>query len=171
MVLTFDRAHEVLKLDPETGILTWKGAFGGRTTAGVRAGYVHAGGYRWIKIDGRPYREHLIVWFMLTGEWCPRKIDHNDRDRSNNKPSNLRRASESQQRMNSSIRSDNTSGYRGVYFHKLRGKYVAEIRKLGIKHYLGLFETPEEAAAVARAKRAELFGAFAPSYDHTTGGL
>jgi hypothetical protein len=171
LVLTFERAHQLLKLDVEIGILTWRMPVGGRTTTGSRAGSISgANRYRWLKIDGKPYCEHLVIWLMLTGEWCPRQIDHIDRDRTNNKPSNLRKATETQQRANAKIRVDNRLGVRGVCKHSLCDKYKAVVRHKGRDYYLGLFDTISEAAAVTRAKRLELFGEHAPDYDKSDGG-
>jgi hypothetical protein len=39
----------------------------------------------------------------------------------------------------------NTSGYRGVSWHKAAQKWGAYIREGGVRHYLGLFESAEEA--------------------------
>lgn len=169
-MLTFERAHQLLALDVETGVLTRRldsvPGRGIQLRAGDRAGYVHkASGYRYVGLDGNCYREHVLIWFMLHGKWLPRKIDHVDRDRANNRPTNLRVASESQQHMNTKVRSDNATGFRGVSKHPLCEKFQAEVRMGGKKFYLGLFHTAEEAGAVARAERLKLFGEHAPSYD------
>jgi len=162
---TIERLNELLVYDPETGILRWKIRAGSRGMAGDQTGCIHKpSGYRVVRIDGITYREHLLIWLMLHGEWCPRLIDHEDRDRSNNKQLNLRKATESQQRQNAAIRSDNTTGHRGVKLHAC-GKYNARIWIGGKEKHLGLFVSLEEAAEVARAARLEHYGAFAPSYD------
>src|SRR5882724_10407931 len=109
---TIERLNELLVLDPETGVLRWRISIGSRAMAGAQAGYLQkSSGYRLIGIDGIPYREHILIWFMLHGEWCPRLIDHEDRDRSNNRQKNLRKATEAQQRQNAALRSDNTTGH------------------------------------------------------------
>lgn len=163
--LTQERAYEVLRLDIETGRLTWRVTLGSRALAGQEAGCIHqASGYRVVKIDDGVYRAHLIVWLMIYGVWCPRKIDHRDGNRSNNAPSNLRYATESQQRANSGLRSDNTSGHRGVGIHKPSGRFTAETRMEG-KRRLKHFDTLEEAVAAAKAFRAELHGKFASTRD------
>src|SRR6266705_2719111 len=160
---TIERLNELLVLDPETGILRWRIFVGSRAMAGAQAGYLHkASGYRFIRIDGIAYREHILIWFMLRGEWCPRLIDHEDRDRSNNRQINLRKANESQQRQNAALRSDNTTGHRGVKLHAC-GRYNARIYIGGKEKSLGLFASLDEAAEVARTARLEHYGAFAPS--------
>ena len=58
----------------------------------------------------------------------------------------------------------NTSGVRGVYFNKRKGKWVAQIMFKGKNHYLGAFDTLENAAR-ARSRGEELFEDFLTWYD------
>lgn len=51
---------------------------------------------------------------------------------------------------------NNTSGYRGVSFHKAARRWAAEIKEGGVKTYLGLFYNPKVAALVRDAKAREL---------------
>jgi len=71
--------------------------------------------------------------------------DHVDNDPLNNRRSNLRIATHSQNQHNAGVRIDNTSGYRGVSLHKQTGRWQASIQVNKRKIYLGLFETREEA--------------------------
>lgn len=59
--------------------------------------------------------------------------------------------------MSGATKANKTSGIRGVYWNKLRKKWAAQICHNRKTMYLGLYATKEEAAAVARAKRNELF--------------
>ena len=54
-------------------------------------------------------------------------------------------------------RSDNTSGVKGVSFHKRSGKYMAYITLARKRRYLGCFDTLEEAAKARREAEVELF--------------
>lgn len=164
---SIERLRELFILDVEAGKLVRRISTSPRWQAGQVAGFLHASekqGYRWVTIDGAKYREHLVIWFMLYGEWLPRRIDHKDRDRGNNRPNNLRKSSESQQRQNAAKRSDNTSGFRGVSANN--GRWTAEIWIDGKRTYLGCFGSPAEAGEVARQARLKHFGAYAPAYDH-----
>lgn len=164
-VPSLDRVNEVFRLDPETGKLWWRISLGSRGHEEAEAGYLHkASGYWIVGLDGHRYRQHVLIWFMLYGEWCPRLVDHEDRDRGNNRPANLRKATESQQRQNAAMRNDNTSGERGVRRHAC-GKHVARLYVNGKEKHLGLFTSFEAAREVVRAARLEQYGAFAPSYD------
>ena len=91
------------------------------------------------------YKAHKIV-FGLVYNYIPKIIDHIDKDKSNFKIDNLREVTKSQNEWNRTKRSDNTSGYKGVWYHKQRNKWAAEITFHGKSHKLGLFLTPELAA-------------------------
>jgi len=68
----------------------------GRARAGARAGTDHGDGYRTVRIGGKAVYEHRIVKEITTGKKIRSgDVDHKDRNRSNNKPSNLRQATRS----------------------------------------------------------------------------
>jgi hypothetical protein len=73
------------------------------------------------------------------------------------KPAHLRLANNKQNNEHHGIRSDNTTGYRGVSFHKKLGKYTAKVQHHGKTHYAGSYETAELAAEAARQLRLRLF--------------
>lgn len=52
---------------------------------------------------------------------------------------------------NSKLSSENTSGIKGVSFHKKSGKWRAQIRYSSKNHYLGIYEKIEDAAEARRA--------------------
>lgn len=52
---------------------------------------------------------------------------------------------------------NNTSGYRGVYWHKQVGKWFAKVKHEGREYRQGWFDTPEEANKVAIELRNQLF--------------
>lgn len=54
-------------------------------------------------------------------------------------------------------RLNNTSGVKGVSFHKRSGKWMAYITLAGKRRYLGIFGTVEEAAQARREAEVELF--------------
>lgn len=87
--------------------------------------------------------------------------DHISMDRLDNRKSNLRSCSRSQNRMNVNVHTDNISGFKGVGWHKRDRKWQAQIMNNGENYYLGSFDTPEEAAMAYNHKAKELFGEFA----------
>jgi len=87
-------------------------------------------------------------------------VDHIDNDTKNNNMNDLRWATMSENSQNSKISNRNTSGAKGVCWHKNRNKLRAQITIDGIKIHLGYFENIEDAKE-ARIKRAnEIFGAY-----------
>jgi hypothetical protein len=79
-------------------------------------------------------------------------------NRSNNRISNLREVTNSQNMHNRGPQSNNTSGYKGVYYDKQRGLYAASIKFNGLKIHLGRFKTAIEAFKAYEIKANELFG-------------
>lgn len=72
-------------------------------------------------------------------------VDHINGDPLDNRRSNLRLATASQNLHNIGRSSANTSGYKGVSWDRRRKKWRARIKKDGKEKHLGLFDTPEEA--------------------------
>jgi hypothetical protein len=87
--------------------------------------------------------------------------DHENHVTLDNRRSNLRIATTTESSRNQRIRSDNTSGYKNVYYHKARSKWVAYIRVDGTMKYLGIFISKEEAYAAYCAAARLYFGEFA----------
>jgi hypothetical protein len=128
--------------------------------AGDVAGTVDFDRYRKIMIRGRQYRAHQLAWLYMTGKRWPRVIDHRDRNPSNNRWDNLRRATVSQNNANRRRHRNNACGFKGVTRTEW-GRWRASIYKDGRKHHLGIFATPEEAHAAYMAAARRLFGEFA----------
>lgn len=96
---------------------------------------------------------HRAAWLLVTGGWPDVEIDHDDRDRANNRWLNLRPATKGQNRQNLSARTAK-GGLRGAT--KYRDKWKAQIKVDGVHHYLGLFDTEEEAHEAYCARKREL---------------
>ena len=88
-------------------------------------------------------------------------IDHIDGDTWNNRKSNLRVCSNSENLCNRGLASNNKSGYKGVYWRKHRQKWEAEIGKDRVQYHLGFYDDIVEAAKAYDAKARELHKEFA----------
>lgn len=149
--LTQARLKELLHYDPVTGLFTRRVTVSS-SLAGTVVGNVSVRGYVRIMIDYESYFAHRLAWLYMTGEWPAEDLDHADRVRSNNRWLNLREATRQHNLQNSSVRTDNTSGLKGVGRHKNRWR--AQIQHDGKNHYLGLYATKEAAhGAYLNAKR------------------
>lgn len=140
------RLRSVLSYDPETGEFVWLKKISKKVVVGKVAGGVNVGGYIVIGIDGQPTYAHRLAWLYMTGKW-PKQLDHADGDRQNNRFSNLREANHAENIMNAKLFATNVSGFKGVSWHRGAGKWQASIGLGGKSVYLGLHDTPQDAAA------------------------
>ena len=73
----------------------------------------------------------------------------------------MREATSSQNHYNAHKHKDNTSGFKGVSWHKSSKKWNAKITYQGKKIHLGSYDIPEEAHEAYKSKAIELYGEFA----------
>lgn len=165
-LLTAEEAHELLIYDLKSGEFHWKVTYG-KVKAGKRAGTRDPHGYRRIQIKGRLYREHRLAHLMVLGTWPTDEIDHRDptAPRDDNRWSQIRPASRSQNNANQRIRHANTSGFKGVCWHHHTQKWRVQISIDNYRRHIGLFtDITDAAAAYARAAH-HYFGDFAYAED------
>jgi hypothetical protein len=89
------------------------------------------------------------------------QTDHINGNKLDNRKSNLRQANFSQNNCNKSKTSNNSSGYKGVSWHKKSEKWRADIKINKKQTSLGLFNCKETAAVAYNKKALELHGSFA----------
>jgi len=144
-----------LNYNPTTGIFTWRTTLPRmRAKVGDRAGYSDdPRGYRRIKIAGKRYLEQRLAVYLMTGEWPVNDVDHINHDPSDNRWSNLRQCTTKQNHANKKPRGQ--LGLIGVT--KSKKRFMAKGYN---RTYLGIFDTPEEAAAVSYKHRQEAMGEF-----------
>jgi hypothetical protein len=144
------------------GDLYWIEKSNSLVPAGTKAGTLRKDGYVGIFIKGTYHFAHRIIWEMHNGE-IPSglTIDHVDRNRSNNNISNLRLCTFQQNHFNRSKQINNKSGFKGVSWHKQKGKWVAQIKIEGKNKFLGFFNDPEKAYEKYCEKAIEHYGEFA----------
>jgi len=140
-----DECFKKLKYDPDIGVFTWLSD----GTRGVKAGDV-AGtklrqGYIMLSVAGKKMLAHRVAWLFVNGEFAQGNIDHINRNKSDNRIANLRLASPEQNAQNRLKNSKNTSGYKGVTWHKRDAKWQAAITVKGKVIHLGYFARVEDA--------------------------
>lgn len=120
------------------------------------AGFVRGDGYGSLRVGGKGVMAHRFSYERFVGP-IPEGhlIDHRCHNKACVNPMHLRAVGH---RLNienySGLRKNNTSGYHGVYMQ--RGRWTGCVMSSGKRHYVGTFDTPEEAAAAVAARRREL---------------
>jgi hypothetical protein len=97
----------------------------------------------------------------MTGVWPKDQIDHRDLDRTNNRFDNLREATQAQNLHNTRAYCTNTSGRKGVSWHRRDRRWRVKIDVEGEYRWLGYFDDLEDAASAYAAAARELHGEFA----------
>jgi hypothetical protein len=163
-MLTQAHLKTLLHYNPETGVLTWlpregSNSFNSRC-AGKIAGSICPTGYLMIRIYNVQTSAHRLAYLFMEGR-LPKCIDHKNGNKSDNSWLNLRECTYSENLRNTGKKSHNTSGYKGVIWHKRCGKWHSRVGFNRKKHHIGYFNTPEEAARAYDKKAIELHGEFA----------
>ena len=172
--ITPDILRQLLRYEPETGKLYWKPrpaemfknkqAYGAWNTkfAGKEAfATISDNRYRCGEVFDRWYRAHRVVWAVHYGEWPKDEIDHVDGDGLNNRISNIREATRSENTRNQGNRKTNTSGFKGVSRVSGAKPYQARIRVNGKRISLGYHATAEAAHAAYCEAAKKYHGEFA----------
>ncbi len=150
--LTQERLKQLVRYDSETGFF-FRIHSCGPVKGGSKAGSISADGYLSIQLDGFRYLSHRLAWLYIYGKWPKAEIDHINCMRSDNRISNLRSVTATQNAQNKKKpNANNKTGYLGVF--KCRDRFWAAIQVDSKNIYLGAFRNPEDAhAAYLEAKR------------------
>lgn len=120
--------------------------------------------YKWkLMANGYVYTAKISMYlhrFILDNHGSL-DTDHINGNKRDNRRCNLRLATRSQNIINSGKRSDNTSGYTGVYYQKENKKWVSLISVNKENINLGSFENIEQAAQARREASIRYYGEFA----------
>lgn len=94
-------------------------------------------------------------------------IDHINHDRLDNRKSNLRFATRTQNSQNRSLQSNNNSGVPGIYWHKQHKKWQALIVVNGERIDLGRYENLEDAKNIRKEAEIKYFGEWRADYGNS----
>lgn len=149
--------NSILAYDPLSGILTWKNNRSNMIQGSI-AGSINGSGYKTITINSKTFRIQRIIWIMMFGH-IPEGffIDHINGNPLDNRLENLRLATNSQNQQNRPAPKNNTSGYRGVTWHKSANKWMARICYKRKRITIGLFDNAEDAYKAYKEKAKNIF--------------
>lgn len=137
----------VKRVEYKDGVLYWAK---GHRFEGKKVGYENSDGYiqiRYKQGNKNVILAHRLIFYMYHG-YLPKLIDHIDRNPRNNRIENLREADKSINSINRGLQVNNKTGYKGVYITKTvsgGNRYGARVQRHGVSHWVGTFDTPEEA--------------------------
>lgn len=161
--------QELLKVwityDPDSGIVRWR-RDSRYTKAGERADktFFNKQNNYWysrIALCGQHYATATIIWVYVTGRFPKTLVDHKDLDATNNRWTNLREATQSQNVANQRLSNRNTSGFKNVYWSKRKRKWHVLCKLNNKTKSLGHFDCLFAAVRTARLKAREIYGEFA----------
>ena len=131
--------RSLIQYDQETGLFTWlkrpeidrfSRAWNARY-AGNPANSVNGNGYIQISIKTgekkKRYEAHRLAWLYIYGEFPEFQLDHVNRRKTDNRISNLRRSDVVGNGHNVDAGKRNSSGVKGVYWHRVAKKWLASI--------------------------------------------
>lgn len=146
---------EYLRYNETKGEFTWIKRPNKNIHLHTRAGTKNSAGYRVISLFGKRYLEHRLAWFYVHGEMPEHEIDHINQIRDDNRISNLRQVTRSENQRNKT-RKDSRVDEVGIWWCRRRKRYIAEISLNGKKVYQKSFTDIDEAISARKAKALEL---------------
>jgi hypothetical protein len=156
MKISPEELREIISYDPETGTLTWKSRsfssqketkrWNERYAGKPALNHSSASGHLSGSISKQCIKAHRAAWAIYTGSWPTDEIDHINGNPADNRISNLRIATRTENARNLRKRKGGLSRFRGV--SKEGKKWKAAINADGVRTYLGTFSS-EETAAIA----------------------
>ena len=151
-----ERLQELFIYDPNLGLFYWKKPTSNRVKVGSIAGFSAPDGYTHIRVDGKLHRAHRLAWVYMTGSEPKDLIDHINGERTDNRFSNLREATD-RQNLNNTIQSTQNLCVRRAH---ATARWSCRV---GGKH-IGSFDCPLIARLAYEDAHAELHQEYSPYY-------
>ena len=135
--MELEKLKTLLHYDSKSGDFIWKTSVNDRIKIGDKAGSLYNNGYVNISIGGKRYKAHRLAFLYMTGKFPTGQIDHVNKDRSDNRWSNLREVSHVENQRNR----EDSADCLGVCFDFAKKKWRAYTdRYNGKAKFLGNFD-------------------------------
>lgn len=122
-MLTQAKLKELLFYDSGTGLFVRQVKTCNTVRIGDIAGSINKLGYVVISVLNKPYLAHRLAWLYMFGEFPKGEVDHINRDKSDNRITNLRDVGRSQNSINTPVRAHSQIGHKNIKFDKRDSKY------------------------------------------------
>jgi hypothetical protein len=148
---------------PETGLISWKKKPNRNIRIGATAGFLWKDGrsrktnYIRVCLHGKCIFAHTLAFVCFYGRFPKGDIDHINGDATDNRITNLRDVTHTQNLRNQKRSVSNKSGVMGVDFHSAAGKWRARIIVDKSEHHLGTYSDFFDAVC-ARKSAERAFG-------------
>lgn len=162
--ITPEHLRQLIRYDADTGkmfwrwrngdnrqTLSWNNRFAGKEAITANQG----NGYLSGNVNNKTYLAHRLAFCIHHGYWPKGHIDHINGQRTDNRISNLRDVSPSQNQKNRKLSCNNKSGVTGVHYDKPSGNWVASINTPNGRSKLGTFAFFEDAVSSRRSAERE----------------
>ena len=152
--------NEVKKLfhyDAESGMLLWRKGNNRNVKPWQEAKASNGHGYYSVKIDGKSYRVHRLIWLYVYGSFPKEDIDHKNRVRNDNRLCNLRSVNRTDNCQNISLPSHNKSGHIGVSWFTAQKKWTVYVKVNKKNKWLGYYKNLDDAIAARKAGEAKFY--------------
>ena len=136
--------------DAESGMLLWRYGNKRNVKPWQEAKALNGNGYVCVKIQGKDYPAHRIIWLYVHGAFPKEFIDHKNRIRNDNRLCNLRDVSRSDNNQNISLPSHNKSGHMGVSWIKNRNCWTVTVAVNKKNKWLGYYKNLDDAIAARK---------------------
>lgn len=156
---SINELRNTFSYNENSGVLIWKIQPGNVVKAGSIIGCPDGKGRLRFQWKCKRYPVHVVCFAIYHGHWPKNQVDHKNRNKIDNRISNLREATNQQNSFNRVGHS--SSGLKGVSFHKNDKTYHARISINGKCKYLGRFKIASDAAIAYNNAAKELHGEFA----------
>jgi len=166
---------EAIEYNPDTGLMIWKrrpeshfakGRHGQYATmkgwnsrhAGKPAAAISHGsdGFLQAILFGRRILAHHVAWCIHKMEWSKLPIIHANGDKTDNRSFNLEQTGVPHIYWGQKIQTNNTSGVKGVSWHKGSNRWQARLMRFGVSHHAGYFSTVNDAEKALESLALEL---------------
>ena len=129
---------------------------------GQTVGSKHVKGYIHIRAEGKTYKAHRLAFLYMIGNFPADQVDHINQRPADNRWSNLREATNSDNQKNSTLRTDSKSGLMGVCWRQKKQRWAARISHNGRR--VQLYENKDFFEACCARKSAEVKYGFDPRH-------